>query len=66
MALLCRYNVSPVRRQFLFSLIVLVVDKRGNFRLIWQYMIWIQEIKLNFIGLLPISQVFRGVFPVSV
>jgi hypothetical protein len=64
MALLCHYSVSLVPHHL--SSLMLVVVIWEALRLTRQYMVRIQEIRLNFIGLLPISHVFREVFLESV
>ena len=65
MALLCYYSVSLVPRQFLLSMMMFAVDIWEVFRLTRQYILRIQEIRPNFIVLLPDSHVFRGGCPVS-
>jgi hypothetical protein len=63
-SLFMKLYILPVPCQYIFSLMMFFVDNQENFQT--NYLAWIQEMRLSFTGLLPISHAFRKVFSVLV
>jgi hypothetical protein len=54
-----KLDILPVLCQYIFSLMIFVWKIWKIFRPTHQYIVWIQETRLSFIGLLPIPHAFH-------